>query len=218
MYPSGEYPVKDIRNANVKYTGNVQVGFNSCINTGTASNVEHDISSTGMSSTGSKVEHYIPCTSIGRASKLEKHNSSSTGTASKVEKHDTSSTSRGVEKHSPGDNSEHANRGECLISIRDTVSLHDPSQAEIAFPTESKIKAKQLRKQGHEPTKRKTFVEAHYDDLGDDLTGLGGDVLRTCLQTIYQHGGMKSQIPTTNRRNLLQIGYETPVTDMPSRR
>ena len=38
------------------------------------------------------------------------------------------------------------------------------------------MKAKQFRKEGHEPTKRKKAVEAHYDDLGDDLTGLSGDL------------------------------------------
>ena len=44
------------------------------------------------------------------------------------------------------------------------------NSVEIAFPTESKIRAK------GEPTKRKKRVEAHYDDLGDYLSGLGGDL------------------------------------------
>ena len=45
-----------------------------------------------------------------------------------------------------------------------------------AFPTASKLRAKQLRKEGYEPTKRRKAVEAHFDDLGDDITGLGGDL------------------------------------------
>ena len=33
-----------------------------------------------------------------------------------------------------------------------------------------------MRKEGHEPVKRKKAVEAHYDDLGDDISGLNGDL------------------------------------------
>ena len=66
------------------------------------------------------------------------------------EKHNESCTSTSVERHAPGK------------SLENSV--------EIASSTESKIRAKQLRKEGHEPTKRKKPAEAYYDDLGDDLS------------------------------------------------
>ena len=107
----------------------------------------------------------------------KKHHSPSTGPASTVEKHDTSSTSE--HGHLLGvpvvacDN-------RCSVSIvkeaSGSAATLGNSGQEIAFPMESEIKAKQLRKDGHEPTKRKKAVEAHYDDLGDDFSGLGGDL------------------------------------------
>ena len=40
----------------------------------------------------------------------------------------------------------------------------------------AKVRAAALKKAGHVPKKRKIAVEEHYDDLGDDLSGLGGDI------------------------------------------
>ena len=42
-----------------------------------------------------------------------------------------------------------------------------------AYPTEAAERAKQLKASGHVPVKRKKKVEEHYDDIGDDLSGLG---------------------------------------------
>ena len=36
--------------------------------------------------------------------------------------------------------------------------------------------AKQRKAAGHVPKKKKVHVEDHHDDLGDDLSGLGGDI------------------------------------------
>ena len=38
------------------------------------------------------------------------------------------------------------------------------------------MKAKQMRKEGHQPKKRKKHVEERFDDLGDDLSGLGDNL------------------------------------------
>ena len=35
------------------------------------------------------------------------------------------------------------------------------------------MKAKQIKQEGHQPKKRKKYVEERFDDLGDDLSGLG---------------------------------------------
>ena len=45
-----------------------------------------------------------------------------------------------------------------------------------AFPTEARERAKIKEKAGHKAKKRLIPVEHHHDDLGDDLTGLGGDL------------------------------------------
>ena len=50
------------------------------------------------------------------------------------------------------------------------------AQVEQAFPTESKVLAKARKAAGHVAKKKKVYVEEHYDDLGDDLSGLGGDI------------------------------------------
>ena len=42
-----------------------------------------------------------------------------------------------------------------------------------AFPTEARLRAKAREKAGHKAKKRKKFVENTFDDLGDDLKGLG---------------------------------------------
>ena len=42
-----------------------------------------------------------------------------------------------------------------------------------AFPTDAKVRAKQLKKDGHEPIRRKRIVGEHFNDLGDDSIGLG---------------------------------------------
>jgi hypothetical protein len=47
-------------------------------------------------------------------------------------------------------------------------------------PTESaakaKVRLKQLKEQGKTPKRKTRIVEDHYDDLGDDLSGLGDDL------------------------------------------
>ena len=82
---------------------------------------------------------------------------------------------------------------------------------EIVFLTESKIRAKQLRKDGYEPTKRRKAVEAHYDDLGDDLSGFGGDL--SYLFANYFPAWCDSE-PIESQSNLLRTGFEHLVTGM----
>jgi len=58
---------------------------------------------------------------------------------------------------------------------------HQQATSDIdAFPTEAKERAKKhldaLKAAGLKPKKKKVPVEEHYDDLGDDLSGLGADV------------------------------------------
>ena len=49
-------------------------------------------------------------------------------------------------------------------------------QGELAFPTASQEKAKLRKAAGSKAVKKVKIVEDHCDDLGDDLTGLGGDI------------------------------------------
>jgi hypothetical protein len=48
------------------------------------------------------------------------------------------------------------------------------TQGASMFPTEARERAKQKKKDGHVAKKKKMQVEDHHDDLGDDLSGLGG--------------------------------------------
>ena len=50
------------------------------------------------------------------------------------------------------------------------------AQTVVAFPTASKERAKERKKAGQKPRKLPKVVEDHYDDLGDDLSGLGSDL------------------------------------------
>ena len=50
------------------------------------------------------------------------------------------------------------------------------TQTMEAFPTASKERAKERKKAGQKSRKIPKIVEDHYDDLGDDLSGLGSDV------------------------------------------
>ena len=50
------------------------------------------------------------------------------------------------------------------------------AQTVIAFPTALKERAKERKKAGHKSRKLPKVVEDHYDDLGDDLSGLGSDL------------------------------------------
>ena len=63
--------------------------------------------------------------------------------------------------------------------VRDSsgqIGVEEPSAS--AFPTEARLRAKEKEKAGHKATKQKIHVEEHFDDLGDDLTGLGKDIGR----------------------------------------
>ena len=46
-------------------------------------------------------------------------------------------------------------------------------EPEQAFPTEAREREKQKKKEGYVAKKKQKIVEDHYDDLGDDLSGLG---------------------------------------------
>ena len=124
------------------------------------------------------------------------------------------------EKHSPGDIGIHLSENESHdihlsenshdihLSENETHSIHlgenghsnhlnrnHGSKADpySAFPTASKLRAKQLRKEGYEPTKRRKMVEAHFDDLGDDITGLGGDLPYLFADYIPEYADSESE-------------------------
>ena len=59
-----------------------------------------------------------------------------------------------------------------------------PSFQEPVYPTESRELAKERKKAGHVPCKRPKTVEDHFDDLGDDLAGLGGDMEYHAADTV----------------------------------
>mgnify|MGYP003340745794 CR=1 FL=1 len=63
-----------------------------------------------------------------------------------------------------------ASRPDCETVIRSSES---PGSA---FPTLAKEKEKIRIKEGHVRTKKKQEVQDHHDDLGEDLSGLGGDL------------------------------------------
>ena len=55
-------------------------------------------------------------------------------------------------------------------------SIGDTTPATAAYPTEAREREKQRKQSGHVAKKRMQQVEDHFDDLGDDLSGLGGDL------------------------------------------
>ena len=59
------------------------------------------------------------------------------------------------------------------ISAEGKPVERNPDRTTKAYPTENAIAAKERKKAGKAVVKRKKFVEDHYDDLGDDLSGLG---------------------------------------------
>ena len=68
--------------------------------------------------------------------------------------------------------------------LTQTSSGDAVQQSSDSFPTEAKEIAKKKKLAGHIPKKKKIAVEEHQDDLGDDLSGLGGD-LEWYLNTYY---------------------------------
>ena len=58
-----------------------------------------------------------------------------------------------------------------------SIEINDSQQA---FPTEGAEKAKEKKKAnklaGIKPNRKKMHVDHHFDDLGDDLSGLGVDI------------------------------------------
>ena len=63
-----------------------------------------------------------------------------------------------------------------VANIKDTTN-QDPLESH-AFPTDAKEREKERKKANpdYKAKKQQKFVENHYDDLGDDLSGLGGDL------------------------------------------
>jgi hypothetical protein len=62
-----------------------------------------------------------------------------------------------------------------LVSARQGgAEVEAEPQSVSMFPTEARERAKQKKKEGHVAKKKKMQVEDHHDDLGDDLSGLGG--------------------------------------------
>ena len=52
--------------------------------------------------------------------------------------------------------------------------------------------------------KRKKFVEDHYDDLGDDLSGLGGDLEYHLADIIIAPPTKKKKVLTASMRNVFR--------------
>ena len=66
--------------------------------------------------------------------------------------------------------------------------VEDRGEEEQAYPTDAKEREKQKKKDNPDwkPKKQKKFVEDHYDDLGDDLSGLGCDLAFHQATTIVE--------------------------------
>ena len=69
-------------------------------------------------------------------------------------------------------------------AIQDRASPPLPTQGtqkQIAYPTEARIaqkeRLKQMKEKGEKPKKKKKIVEPGNDDCGDDLSGLGKDIV-----------------------------------------
>ena len=56
-----------------------------------------------------------------------------------------------------------------------TTTFRVLTAPEAAYPTEEAERAKARKKAGHTPVPRKKVVQDHYDDIGDNLSGLGPD-------------------------------------------
>ena len=71
----------------------------------------------------------------------------------------------------PSDNRQNLNEnGE---PVDELLSAENPQEL---FPTEAREREKRRKAAGIKVKKQKKEVEDHYDDLGDDLSGLGGDL------------------------------------------
>ena len=89
--------------------------------------------------------------------------------------------------------------------------FHAPDDAEHLFPTDERIEWKRKRKEnkekGIEVKKRTKAVEAHFDDCGDDLSGLGPDVKETMMFYSFENDydffveGLCTQYWSTNQFN-----------------
>ena len=71
-------------------------------------------------------------------------------------------------------------------------SVERSRKAVAAFPTEAREKEKQRIKDGHVPKKRKIEVEYHFDDLGDDLSGLGKEISLLAADTAVANSSFLS--------------------------
>ena len=67
-----------------------------------------------------------------------------------------------------------------------TGSSSGSAERSLAFPTEAREKEQLRRAEGHKPKKQQAPVEEHYDDLGDDLSGLGSDLAWYAADTIIE--------------------------------
>ena len=67
---------------------------------------------------------------------------------------------------------------QAILAFLTKYTLGAEPPAAGAYPTEARLQAKVREKEGHKAVKRKKHMEDLHDDLGDDLRGLGSDIMQ----------------------------------------
>lgn len=85
----------------------------------------------------------------------------------------------------------------------------------MCYPTESAERAtlrkKELKAAGETPNRTKTIVEDHHDDLGDDLSGLGGDLQYLSAEVTHNNWSDSEDDVITDEATTIMTTRKPPI-------